>query len=101
MEFEVDRIFDQAHKILCAYCDEYETPEDCLLRHFPKEQFTEPATIFEFRIKPFEIPVYVICCQNEDTVHILAATKKDAINTGNFIMIDEIDSFRKRKASFN
>lgn len=101
MEFEVDRIFEQAHDVLSVYCEEYETPEECLLRHFPKEDFTEPASIFEFRIKPFEIPVYVICCQHEYTVHMLVATKKDAEETGNFVMIDEIESLRKRKASFN
>lgn len=101
MEFEIDRVFDHAHEILSTYCNEYETTEDCLMRYFPKEQFVDPATIFEFRIKPFEVPIYVICCRNEYTVHMLAATRKDAANTGNFGMIDEIDSFRKKQTSHN
>lgn len=100
MEFEIDRIFDQAYRILGEYCNGYESPEECLLRHFPEKEINEP-TIFEFRIKPFEVPIYVICCKHEYSVHLIVATRKDAINTGNFVMIDEIDSFRKRQASHN
>ena len=101
MEFEVDKIFDQAHDILSAYCEEYETPEECLLRYFPKDDCEECAAIFEFKIKPFETPIYVICCQNEDTMHMLVATKKDADDTGNFVMIDEINSLRNKIEPWN
>jgi hypothetical protein len=95
IKFEVDKIFPQAHGILSVYCEEDETPNECILRHFPKEEFDSLSAIFEFKIRPFEASIYVICCLDEDIVYMIVATKQDAIKSENFILIDEISKFQE------
>lgn len=99
MNFEVDKIFDDAFDKIQRYHDE---PEDYIFQ-FVKDKFTrkDSSCIFELKIRPYESPIYIICLKDDDTVHMLAASKKDAEMSGNFVLIDEIDSFIKKNPCCN
>jgi len=97
MNFEVDKIFDDAFEKILKY---HEEPSDFIFE-FVRDKFIENACIFELKIRPYEPPIYIICIKHDDTIHMIAASKKDAKNSGNFVLIDEINSFIKNNPCCN
>lgn len=105
MNFEIERIFDEAYQVCEVYCGD--CVEDYIMdfifeEYLPSNEKLEKSFLIEFRPKPFENPIYIFAMSDEDSeYHLLVLTHKDAVESGNFVLMDEIKTFRERTASFN
>lgn len=94
MKIEIDKIFNQAFELIRVYCEDGQTPEEFILQNFPFcDLLQEDTGIFEYKIRFFEIPIYLMCFLDEEVIHVIVASKKDAIESNNFVIIDELQNF--------
>lgn len=104
MNFSIDRIFDEAFSILGRNSSD---PEEAIMdfifnEYLPlQEGELENSFIVEVRVKPFENPVYILACRDDDTYLLLVLTKRDAVESGNFVLQDEISRFGESVGPYN
>lgn len=113
MQFTIERIFDHASNCISAYSDT--DGDEAYIMDFICQKYLpavngklEDNFMIEFRNRPFESPIYIFASRlasepyvEEHEYQLLILTERDAKETGNFILIDEIASFKQRNQAHN
>jgi len=102
MNIQIDYFYKDAIRHIKNYCKKNQSPEEYVIDYilnnvvdqegfdiwFSKKKITHPNFLFEFRTRPYESPIYCLCKLEEETMHLMVITKKDAKKQKRFDMIE-------------